>query len=143
MIGPISSLNILPMLMGVVFFLQQKYLTPPTTATMTPEQEFQMKMMRWLSIFMMPLVMYNAPSGLAMYFMCSSGFAILESRYIRSHMAAIDAKKGPAAGAGTSVIDRKGGPKKLSFMARLQDMAEQKQQEARKRAGLPPGRPKR
>src|SRR6185436_819977 len=40
MIGPISSLNVLPLLMGLVFFLQQKYLTPPTTATMTPEQEF-------------------------------------------------------------------------------------------------------
>src|SRR5262249_54057346 len=36
-LGPIQSLNVLPILLAVVFFIQQKYLTPPTAATMTPE----------------------------------------------------------------------------------------------------------
>src|SRR4051794_37291890 len=40
---PISGLNILPILMGVTFFFQQKYFTPKP-ATMSPEQEQQQKM---------------------------------------------------------------------------------------------------
>jgi YidC/Oxa1 family membrane protein insertase len=43
--GPITSINILPLLLGVVFFIQQKYLTPPTSATLTPEQESQQKLL--------------------------------------------------------------------------------------------------
>jgi YidC/Oxa1 family membrane protein insertase len=46
---PISGLNILPILMGVTFFFQQKYFTPKP-ATMTPEQEQQQKMMQWMSV---------------------------------------------------------------------------------------------
>jgi YidC/Oxa1 family membrane protein insertase len=135
MIGPISSLNILPIIMGVVFFLQQKYLTPPTAATSTPEQEFQMKMMRWMSVLMMPLVMYNAPSGLALYFMCSSSFAILESRYVRAHMDKYDMLNVDKMKAQRQARQQ---AQPTGFMARLQQLAEEKQKDARKRAGLPP-----
>ena len=41
----LTGINLLPILLGVLFFVQQKYMTPPT-ATMTPEQESQQKIMR-------------------------------------------------------------------------------------------------
>lgn len=85
MLGAISSLNILPLLLGVVFYIQQK-VTPQPTAAQTPEQEMQMKMMKWMSVFMFPLFMYNAPAGLSLYFTVNSTFAILESKWIRHDM---------------------------------------------------------
>jgi membrane protein insertase Oxa1/YidC/SpoIIIJ len=57
-----SGLNILPILLAVVFFLQQKY-TPKPPAT-TPEQETQQKMMLWMSVLLFPIIVYNGPAGL-------------------------------------------------------------------------------
>jgi len=87
MLGAISSLNILPLLLGIVFYLQQKYLTPPTSATLTPEQETQQKIVKLMMVVMFPLFMYQAPSGLSIYFITNSTLGILESRYIRAHIA--------------------------------------------------------
>jgi len=88
--GPIDSLNILPLLLGVIFFVQQKYLTPTPTASMSPEQEAQMRMMRVMSVVMFPLFMYNVPSGLALYTMTNSLLGIVETRYIRAHVDKLD-----------------------------------------------------
>lgn len=85
LMGPISSINILPIFLGIVFFIHQKYLTPPTTGTMSPEQEQQQKIMKVLMVVMFPFIMYNAPSGLAIYFICNSSLGIIESRLIRKH----------------------------------------------------------
>lgn len=83
----LESINLLPIILGVVFFIQQKYLTPPTaTANLSPEQQTQQRIMKWMMVFLFPLMMYKAPSGLAIYFICNSTLAILESKYIRSHM---------------------------------------------------------
>ncbi|MFZ4574000.1 MAG: YidC/Oxa1 family insertase periplasmic-domain containing protein [Phycisphaerales bacterium] len=130
MLGPIESVNIMPLILGVVFFIQQKYLKPPTTTALTPDQEFQQKLTQWMMVIMFPLMMYNAPSGLALYFLVNSTLGIFEARYIRSHMDKYDllntdklkAKK--AAGGG-------------GFMARLQQMAEQKRQDIERRSKNP------
>ena len=130
MLGPITSINVLPVILGVVFFIQQKYLTPPTSATMTPEQEQQQKIMKWMMVFMFPTMMYAAPSGLALYFIVNSTLAILESRYIRSHIDKYDlAKPGKREGKG-------GG----GFMARLQQIAEERQKAALRARGMQPPR---
>ncbi len=84
--GSVDSINILPLLLGVVFFLHQKYLTPPTQATLTPEQESQQKMMKVMMVFLFPVMMYAAPSGLALYFITNSGMGIIENKWIRAHM---------------------------------------------------------
>lgn len=140
-LNQISSINLLPLLLGVVFFLQQKYLTPPTTTQMTPEQEQQQKIMRVMMVVMFPLMMYSAPSGLALYFICNSTLAILESRYIRSHIDKYDLlnKRNPP-GAGGVAARAGGGPKPGGFMARLQELAERRQQEMMKRRGMTPPR---
>jgi len=82
--GSVTAINILPLLMGFVFWAHQKYMTPQTSATMSPEQEFQMKTMKVVSIGMFPIFMYNAPSALTIYFVTNSTIAIFESRWIRA-----------------------------------------------------------
>ncbi len=84
--GSVDSVNLLPLLMGVLMFLHQKYLTPPTTASLTPEQESQQKLMKVMMVVMFPLMMYAAPSGLALYFITNSTVGILENKWIRAHM---------------------------------------------------------
>jgi YidC/Oxa1 family membrane protein insertase len=120
LMGEISSINILPLLLGIVFFIQQKYLTPAPSATMTPEQLSQQKMIRVMMVVMFPVIMYNAPSGLALYFCTNSALGILESRHIRAHIDALDLEKKPAPAGRKKVAnraaspfdkDRKGGPK--------------------------------
>jgi YidC/Oxa1 family membrane protein insertase len=83
MMGHIDSLNILPVILGVVFFVQQKYLTPPPSAPLSPEMEMQQKIMKVVIVFLFPIMMYNAPSGLALYFITNSSLGIIESRHIR------------------------------------------------------------
>jgi YidC/Oxa1 family membrane protein insertase len=86
MLGPISSLNILPLLLGVVFYFHQKFLTPPTTMELTPDQKAQQRMIKVMSVVMFPLFMYNAPAGLAVYFTTNSLLAIVENGWIRKHI---------------------------------------------------------
>lgn len=117
LLGPIDGLNILPLLLGVVFFIQQKYMSPATApGSMTPEQEMQQKMIKWMSVVMFPLFMYNAPCGLSLYFTVNSTLGILESRWIRAHMNELD-KKGPPA---------KRKPGGGSWMQRVMEAAEQR-----------------
>ncbi len=135
--GPVDGLNLLPLVLGVVFFLQQKYLQPPQTTPMTPEQEQQAKIMRVMTVVLFPVMMYNAPAGLALYFTTNSTLAILESKWIRAkaeeeykEKEAVKAAQiaTRASGVGTSMWDRK--PKKeepQGFMAKLRKMAEDAQ----------------
>ncbi|MFA6044570.1 MAG: membrane protein insertase YidC [Phycisphaerales bacterium] len=135
LLGDISSINILPLVLGVVFFLQQKYLTPPSTGNMTPEQEFQMKLTRGLMVFGFPLMMYNAPSGLALYFIANSTLGILESRHIRAHMdkhGMLDLDKIRAER--NAKRAGKAQPNQEGFFGRLQRLAEEKQREAARQA---------
>jgi YidC/Oxa1 family membrane protein insertase len=86
----ITGFNVLPLLMGVVFYVQQKYLTPPPSATMSEDQIRQQKIIRVMMVVMFPIMLYTAPSGLTLYIMTSSLFGIIESKYIRSHIDALD-----------------------------------------------------
>jgi YidC/Oxa1 family membrane protein insertase len=99
-LGPVTGINILPLVLGVVFFIQQKYLTPPTTATLSPEQQTQQKIIKVMMVLMFPLFVFNAPSGLTLYFVTNSTLGILESRWIRSHINQLDLEpKKPSPGA--------------------------------------------
>lgn len=125
--GTINSINLLPLLLGVVFYLQQKYLQPPTSGAMTPEQQSQQKMIKIMMVVMFPLVMYTAPSGLALYFITNSTLGILESRWIRAH----------ATASGKLDEDNlKKKPKKGGFMQRLQKLAQERQQQQQAQRGM-------
>src|SRR5207253_5332188 len=79
----LSSLNILPIFLGFVFFVQQR-LQPKPPAT-TPEQAQQQKMIQWMSL-LFPLFLYNGPSGLNLYILTSTTIGIIESKRIRDHI---------------------------------------------------------
>lgn len=109
LLGHITGLNVLPLVMGLVFFVQQKYLTPPPSSALTPEQEMQQKMVKIMTVVMFPVMMYNAPSGLVIYFITNSTLGILESRWIRAHADKLDElaktnppKSGPGGGGGVA-----------------------------------------
>jgi len=79
----LDSLNILPIFLGVVFFIQQKMQPKPVAAT--PEQAQQQKMMQWMSL-LFPVFLYNGPSGLNLYIFTSTVIGIVESKVIRKHI---------------------------------------------------------
>ncbi|MEY3022143.1 MAG: Membrane protein insertase YidC [Planctomycetota bacterium] len=89
----LRSINLLPVLMGLVFWIQQKYMAPPTTPNMTDEQLAQQKMMKWMMVIMFPLMTYAAPSGLTLYIMTSTCVGILEGRAIKRQVDAMDFSK--------------------------------------------------
>jgi len=85
-----TGINILPILMGGIFFFQQKYMTPQNADTMTPEQRQQQKIMRVMMVVLFPVMLYSAPSGLTLYILTSSSIGIIESRRIRKQVDAMD-----------------------------------------------------
>ncbi len=95
-VNGITSINILPLLMGAIFYFQQKYMTPHNP-NMTPEQASQQKMMRIMMPVIFPIFLYIAPSGLTLYIITSSSIGIFESRYIRSHVTSLDLADGNGA----------------------------------------------
>jgi YidC/Oxa1 family membrane protein insertase len=87
--------NLLPFLVVGLMLLQTKLFSPPPT---TPDAEMQQKMMKYMMIFM-GVMFYKVPSGLGIYFITSSLWAIGERlllpKVIHTHPhAATDAPDG-------------------------------------------------
>ncbi len=66
--------NVLPFVVVALMLVQTKLFSPPAT---TPEAERQQKMMKYMMIFM-GVMFYKVPSGLGLYFITSSTWAICE-----------------------------------------------------------------
>ena len=146
----ISGINLLPILLGIVFYLQTKYFTPKPPS-MTPEQAQQQKIMTWMTTLMFPLMLYTGPSGLNLYIFASTLFGIIESKIIRDH---IKQREALEAAAGPTIVDApppgKGGgggggggrggkepPEaggKKGWFQRLQEKAEEMRKEAERKA---------
>ncbi|MEZ6191096.1 MAG: YidC/Oxa1 family membrane protein insertase [Phycisphaerales bacterium] len=77
-----QSINIIPLLMAVVFYFQQKLTTPPAA---NEQQAQQQKMMKFM-IFLFPVFLYFAPSGLNLYIMASTTAGIVDSYIVRKHI---------------------------------------------------------
>ena len=101
----IHSINLLPILLAGVFYLQQEF-TPKPPAT-TPEQETQQKMMKWMSL-LFPIFLYSQPSGLNLYILTSTGIGIIEAKRIRDHIK----QKEEEEKAGKIIVDAPKGMKK-------------------------------
>ena len=83
----ISSLNVLPLLMGVAFYLQQKLMPSQSAqASTNPQIAQQQKMMMIMMPIMFPLMLYTAPSGLNLYIMASTFAGVIEQYFIRKHI---------------------------------------------------------
>jgi YidC/Oxa1 family membrane protein insertase len=83
----VSSLNLLPILMGVAFYLQQKLMPmqQPSAAT-NPQLAQQQKIMMIMMPLMFPLMLYNAPSGVNLYIMASTFGGVFEQWIIKKHI---------------------------------------------------------
>ena len=102
MTGPISSFNLLPLLLTVAMFIQAK-LNPQMAGAAggaTKEQQTQQKMMRFMMPAMMLLIFYNAASGLTLYIMTSTFAGVIEQIVIKRH---IEAKEAAEAAMTTTV----------------------------------------
>lgn len=86
----LEGINLIPILMGVVFWFSQKYMTPPPTTKLTPEQESQQKMMKWMMVLMFPIFLFKAPAGLTLYILTSTIVGIFEGRAIRKQIERMD-----------------------------------------------------
>ncbi len=82
--GKIQSLNLLPILMGVAFYFQQKL--TPSQPSVNPQVAQQQKMMMIMMPVLFPLMLYNAPSGLNLYIMASTFAGVLEQYVIKKHI---------------------------------------------------------
>jgi YidC/Oxa1 family membrane protein insertase len=121
----ISGINLLPLLMSVVFYVQQQYLTPPMP-NMSEEAKAQQKMMKWMMVIMFPLFLYSAPSGLTLYILTSTCIGIVEGKITRRHIEkyGLDKPQKPAAKSGKTDL--------LGRMARK--MLERAQEDQRKKS---------
>lgn len=89
----IDSLNILPLFMGFVMYLQQK-LTPQSQPDPSrPELAQQQKIMMIMLPLLFPLMLYNGPSGVNLYIMSSIGAGVIEQTVVRKHLQEQEAEK--------------------------------------------------
>jgi YidC/Oxa1 family membrane protein insertase len=82
----IESLNLLPLMMGLAFYLQQKLMPHQAGASANPQVAQQQKMMMIMMPLMFPLMLYNAPSGVNLYIMSSTFAGVFEQYFIRKHI---------------------------------------------------------
>ena len=139
----LDAINVLPLLVAVVSFLNMKYTPRPPAAT--PEAEQQQKMMQWMTL-VFPLMFYSFPSGLNLYYLSSTSLGIWESKRIRAHIKQHE----EAEKEGKIIVDATPNPRNRSkkiearpepktglagWLARLQERAEQMRVETDKRKG--------
>jgi YidC/Oxa1 family membrane protein insertase len=87
--GKLDSFNLLPILMGVAFYLQQKLMPSQAAASANPQAAQQQQMQKTMMIMMpllFPLMLYKAPSGVNMYIMSSTFAGVFEQYVIRKHI---------------------------------------------------------
>jgi len=82
----IDSFNLLPILMGVAFYLQQKLMPTQAAAASNPQMAQQQKMMQIMMPILFPLMLYNVASGVNLYIMTSTFVGVLEQHLIRKHI---------------------------------------------------------
>jgi len=72
-----NDLNILPLLMAVAMFLQQKLSAPPA-ASQNEQMAQQQKMMGVMMPVLFGFLFYNLPSGLVMYWLTNTILTVVE-----------------------------------------------------------------
>ena len=147
---PLAAFNLLPILVAVFMYVQQKTQPQaPPSPNMSEQQRQQQDMMKTMTPMMsvmMLLIFYNMPAGLNLYVMCSSMFGWLEQKRIRKHIKDQEeggtpqttaAPKPP--GGGVSPTQEK---RKPSWIERIAKMAEDAQKAQRTQRSGRPGRKK-
>lgn len=122
--------NLLPFAVVALMLVQMKLFTPPAT---TPEQEMSQKMMKVMMVFM-SFMFYKVPSGLGIYFITSSTWAICERiflpKMIKVKPPMLDefgdeTGKNGSSGGGSNGNGHDPGPKPGGFRDRLRQLVEE------------------
>jgi len=133
----LPSFNLLPILLALFMYTQQKLTPKPKPSPNMSEQQIQQqqmmqKMMPLMSIMML-VIFYKAPSGLTLYIMSSSLFGTIEQYLIRKnikrHEEAGTLHK-PAKPKRLPGDETPGKPRRPGFMDKLHRMAEDAQKQA-------------
>ena len=141
----VASFNLLPLLVSVFMYLQQKTQPKPPpnpnlSAEQRQQQEMMQKMMPMMSIMML-FIFYSMPSGLNLSIMVSSLFGWLEQmrirKHIKEHEAAGTLHAPPRKPDDDYVIGRPRKPGKPSFIERIQKMAADAQKSQRTQRAKP------
>ena len=82
----VDAFNLLPILMGVAFYLQQKLTPQQAAASANPQVAQQQKMMMIMMPLLFPLMLYTAPSGVNLYIMASTFAGVIEQYVIKKHI---------------------------------------------------------
>jgi len=82
----IASLNLLPLMMGLAFYLQQQLMPTQANAAANPQMAQQQKMMKIMMPLLFPLMLYNGPAGVNLYIMASTFAGVFEQHVIRKHI---------------------------------------------------------
>ena len=114
-----TGINVLPILMGVMFFLQQKFTMPPAANEQAAQQQ---KMMKFMTL-LFPFFLYSAPSGLTLYILSSTTAGMIDSYFVRKHI-----KQQEESGELFKAKPRKEG----GFMDRMQKTMAAKMEEAQR-----------
>ncbi|HVT79674.1 MAG TPA: membrane protein insertase YidC [Phycisphaerae bacterium] len=85
LLGDIYALNLLPILLAGVFFIQMKVSTASQPKATDPQQAQMQKMSQYM-IFIFPLFLYNAPSGLNLYIFASTMAGLLDTWLVRKSL---------------------------------------------------------
>ncbi|MHC5112748.1 MAG: membrane protein insertase YidC [Planctomycetota bacterium] len=128
----LPSFNLLPILVAVSMYVQQKLQPKPkpnpnASDQQKAQQEMMQKMMPMMSIMML-VFFYNMPAGLNLYIMTSSIFGALEQWYIRNHIKERE-ESGTLHKKAKAATTRKA----PSFIKKLQAMAEEAQKQQLKK----------
>lgn len=92
-----NSINLVPILMTVAFYYQQKVMPKPDSAD--PQAQQMQKMMKFMP-FLFLFILYGYASGLSLYWMTSNLISIFEYKFIR--------KKFPVGAKAETVPEKKG-----------------------------------
>jgi len=146
----LASFNLLPPLVSLFMYIQQKTQPKPKpNPNMTEQQRQQqqtMQMMMPMMCIMMLFFFYNAPSGLNLYIMFSSFFGWIEQNRIRAHIKAHEEagtllKPAPKpASKGDATPPARKRRDQMTWLEKLQKMAEEAQKARPKRAAEKKGR---
>ena len=79
----VLHLNILPMLVMLLMYYQTQMQQKMQTAMQTPEQAQQQKIMMGCMFIMFFFLFYTMPAGFNLYFLATSLYALMETRYIK------------------------------------------------------------
>jgi len=99
LIGELECFSLLPILVGLFMFAQQKLMPKPkkqegshAKSPQAEQAEQMQKIMPYVSLIMIP-IFYKFPSGLNLYILTSSVIGTCEQIYIRRHIAQYEAKE--------------------------------------------------